>query len=274
MRPGNCIHRENDRQRRVLVQGSHNRHSRDRSPLHNRHCYESRRATPHPSFPRRACPRVGGGGNPSPPLDSGPNAGGSSTHFHTLMWPAQGHGVSRERSPLHNRHCYESRRATSHPSFPRRACPRVGGGGNPSPPLDSGPNAGGSSTHFHTLMWPAQGHGVSRERSPLHNRHCYESRRATSHPSFPRRACPRVGGGGNPSPPLDSGPNAGGSSTHFHTLMWPAQGHGVSRERSPLHNRHSREGGNPSPAARTPLPHDLGCTVRRPHSVRSPLCAS
>ena len=262
MRPGNCIHRENDRQRRVLVQGSHNRHSRDRSPLHNRHCYESRRATPHPSFPRRACPRVGGGGNPSPPLDSGPNAGGSSTHFHTLMWPAQGHGVSRERSPLHNRHC----RATPHPSFPRRACPRVGGGGNPSP--ETGPNAGGIAPIFiplcglrKAMVFPANGAPCTTG---------YESRRATPHPSFPRRACPRVGGGGNPSPPLDSGPNAGGGSTHLHTLMWPAQGHGA-RERSPLHNRHPREGGNPSPAARTPLPHDQACTP--PHSVRSPLCA-
>ena len=270
MRPGNCIHRENDRQRRVLVQGSHNRHSRDRSPLHNRHCYESRRATPHPSFPRRACPRVGGGGNPSPPLDSGPNAGGAPIFI--PLCGLRPWCFPRTES-FAQRHCYESRRATP-PVVPAKSLVvSRRRNGNPSPPLDSGPNAGVGSTHSYPYVACARPWCFPRTE-PFANRHCYESRRATSHPSFPRRACPRVGGGGNPSPPLDSGPNAGGSSTHFHTLMWPAQGHGVSRERSPLHNRHSREGGNPSPAARTPLPHDLGCTVRRPHSVRSPLCAS
>ena len=56
---------------------------------------------PPPSFPRRACPREDGGGNPSlitaPPPVVLADAG---TH--------------------------------PHPSFPRRACPREDGGGNPS----------------------------------------------------------------------------------------------------------------------------------------------
>ncbi len=40
---------------------------------------------PHPSFPRRACPRVGGGGNPSPALGLRPTSERRAAPFSSLL---------------------------------------------------------------------------------------------------------------------------------------------------------------------------------------------
>ena len=78
-------------------------HCRPKPSIHDA---PNRHSRPSPSFPRRACPREGGGGNP---------------------W------VVGKGKRAYGRQC----------GFPRRACPREGGGGNDErmkrPCLQSGP---------------------------------------------------------------------------------------------------------------------------------------
>ena len=139
---------------------THLRHSRAGRPLHNRQ--------------RRACPREDGG------RESRGGRGG---------WVPVSTGTT---GPAHPPPSFARRETLAQPSFGRRACPREDGGresrGGRGDGFPSPRERRGQRTHLRH----------SRAGRPLHNRHRRGAQSLPStvaQPSFPRRACPRVGRG-------------------------------------------------------------------------------
>ena len=133
-------------------------------------------------------------------------------------------------------------------------------------PVDSGPGAGMTTTllgRLHSTRQAATDARHTRERRPLHNRHSraggYPAVRSGIRPinsvSPPRRRCAgrSLSPAGAPfsptSDPVDSGSGAGMTTTllgRLHSARRAATDARHTRERRPLHNRHSRAGGYPA----------------------------
>ena len=235
----------------------------------------------------------------SHPVDSGSGAGMTTTllgRLHSTRQAATDSPHTRERRPLHNRHSRaggnpavrSGTRPVNSVSPPRRR--RTGRSlsrhgrhsARPPHPVNSGSGAGMTTTllgRLHSARQTATDSRHTRERRPLHNRHS----RAGGNPAIQSGIRPinsvspprhrRAGRSLSPawapfsstSHPVDSGAGAGMTTTllgRLHSTLQAATDARHIRERRPLHNRHSRAGGNPA----------VRSGIRPVNSVSPPRC--